>query len=165
MEAYHQNDFHFREISPADDAAVAGLVRSTLEQAGLAIPGTAYFDAALDHLNTVYGRADSRYFVLEDQEGRVVGGIGFAPFAPWPETAELQKLYLDDKVKGAGLGYFMIQFIEAQMRQAGFQRSYLETHDRLAAAVHIYRKSGYREIPRPEAVGHSTMNLFFMKDL
>ena len=109
----------FREITETDDQTIAGIVRSNLEQVGLDIPGTAYFDAALDHLSSVYGRADSRYYVALDEEGKVVGGIGFARFDPLPDTAELQKLYLMDAVKGAGSGYQMISFIEERMREAG----------------------------------------------
>ncbi|MCR5005463.1 MAG: GNAT family N-acetyltransferase [Clostridiales bacterium] len=157
--------FTFREITQADDAAVARLVRSNLEQVGLDIHGTAYFDAALDHLSTVYGRADSKYYVMLNEKGTVVGGIGFARFTPFTDTAELQKLYLADEEKGAGLGYQMISFIEARMREAGYLFSYLETHDALKAALHIYRKIGYQEIERPKEVAHSTMTRFFIKKL
>ncbi len=140
-------------------------MRSNLEAAGLDILGTVYFDEALDRLSDVYGRKDSRYFVVEDQKGHVVGGIGFAGFAVLSDTAELQKLYLDDGAKGSGLGYKMIAFIEDRMREAGYRRSYLETHDNLAAAIHIYKKCGYTELPRPDFVGHSSMNRFFIKEL
>ena len=155
----------FREITETDDQTIAGIVRSNLEQVGLDIPGTAYFDAALDHLSSVYGRADSRYYVALEEEGKVVGGIGFARFDPLPDTAELQKLYLMDAVKGAGSGYQMISFIEERMREAGYSFSYLETHDALKAALHIYQKCGYQEIERPKGVVHSTMNRFFLKNL
>ena len=42
---------------------------------------------------------------------------------------------------------------------------YLETHTNLPTAIHMYEKSGYREIDKPEGVIHSTMNKFFIKDL
>ena len=154
-----------RELEERDDAAVAALVRRNLEKAGLALPGTAYFDEMLDRLSDVYGRDGSRYFVLENESGRVVGGIGFAPFRSMKDTAELQKLYLDDAVKGAGLGYRLIAFVEERMREGGFVFSYLETHDALAAAIHVYQKCGYREIDRPTTVGHGGMNRFFLKKL
>jgi putative acetyltransferase len=40
------------------------------------------------------------YFVVEDESGRVIGGIGFAGVEPMKDTAELQKLYLNDSAKG-----------------------------------------------------------------
>ena len=155
----------FREITKADDAAVAALIRVNLEKHKLDVPGTVYYDEGLDHLSEIYGTEESRYYVLEDAAGKVIGGIGYGRFSPMKDTAELQKLYLDDAVKGSGLGYEMIRFIEEKMREGGYRVAYLETHDNLQAAIHIYERSGYVEIERPKEVGHSTMNRFFKKEL
>jgi len=143
---------------------MASIVRKNLENVGLDIPGTAYFDSSLDSLSSYYGKADSKYFVLLKGE-TVVGGVGFAPFELTENCAEMQKLYLDDSVKGQGLGYALVEKVEEEMRKAGFTKAYLETHSRLKAAVHLYRKCGYKEIRRPDGVIHSTMDLFFEKDL
>ncbi len=155
----------YREITESDNAAVAALVRDNLKQFNLDIPGTVYFDAGLDHLSDYYGSAERRYFVIESDNGEVIGGIGFDRFEPMKDTAELQKLYLTDAAKGSGLGYELIDFIENKMRAAGYKASYLETHNNLQAAIHIYEKTGYKEIKRPKEVVHSTMNRFFRKEL
>lgn len=157
--------FTLRELQTNDNAKIAAIIRQNLENAKLDIPGTAYFDAALDNLSDVYGQNESRYFVVVNEKDELFGGIGFARFEALSNTAELQKLYLDDSAKGTGLGYKMIAFIEDRMREAGFKKTYLETHDNLAAAIHIYQKSGYKELPRPNFVGHSSMNRFFIKEL
>ena len=157
--------YSFREITAADNAAVASIVRNNLEKYGLDIPGTAYFDEGLDHLSDCYTDDAGGYFVILEDTGRVVGGIGYAGFPYMKDTAELQKLYLDDSVKGAGLGYELISYIEDRMRESGYKASYLETHENLQAAIHIYEKCGYMEIARPKEVGHSTMNRFFIKNL
>ena len=154
-----------REITSADDRAVASLIRHNLKNHCLDIPGTVYYDKELDHLSEYYGNTGRKYFVLENDSGKVVGGIGFAAFDALKDTAELQKLYLDDSVKGSGLGYEMIRFIENEMRKSGFKVSYLETHDNLQAAIHIYKKSGYTETDRPKEIVHSSMNRFFTKEL
>ena len=157
--------YKYREMTEADNEAVAALVRDNLKQFGLDIPGTVYFDDGLDHLSEFYGNNERRYFAVEDETGRVIGGIGFAGFEPMENTAELQKLYLNDSAKGFGLGYELIEFIEGKMRRAGYKQSYLETHDNLQAAIHIYEKCGYKEIDRPKEVVHSTMNRFYIKTL
>ncbi|MBR7089499.1 MAG: GNAT family N-acetyltransferase [Lachnospiraceae bacterium] len=156
---------HIREITEADNAAVAALVRDNLEAVGLDIPGTAYFDEGLDHLSDFYGKENAKYYVLESDDGEVIGGIGFAGFDAMKDTAELQKLYLKDSAKGSGLGCRLIDHVEEGMRKAGYKYSYLETHDILQAAIHLYEKSGYEEIDRPAEIGHSTMNRFFLKTL
>jgi len=151
-------------LSPEYDAAVANLIRTNLEAHQLDIPGTAYFDEGLDHLSDFYDHPDRAYFVLLDSN-RVVGGIGYAKFPGFPRCCELQKLYLDDAVKGQGLGYDLISFIEAQAWEKKYRQMYLETHTNLQAAIHIYEKCGYKEIPRPDFVVHSTMNRFYLKEL
>jgi len=154
----------FHPLSPQYDGAVAALVRGNLKAHHLDIPGTAYFDESLDHLSGFYDRPGRAYFVLLEN-GSVIGGIGLAEFSGFPECCELQKLYLADAAKGRGLGYRMIAHIEACARDMGYRQIYLETHTNLQAAIHIYEKSGYREIPQPESVVHSTMNRFYLKEL
>ena len=46
-----------------------------------------------------------------------------------------------------------------------YKRIYLETHDNLSIAIHLYKKCGYIEIEKPKEVVHSTMTRFFLKDL
>ena len=157
-------NYTFRKITEADNSDIAAIVRENLKQFGLDIPGTVYFDEGLDHLSEFYNSDDCQYYVAES-DGKVIGGVGFAPLIWKDDTAELQKLYLTDAAKGRGIGYELINFIEDKMKAAGFKRSYLETHDNLQAAIHIYEKLGYSEIERPKEVVHSTMNRFFAKGL
>ena len=156
-----------RTLQARDDAALAALIRRNLKAHGLDIPGTAYYDAGLDHLSEFYSAdPDKRaYFVLIDDDGTLVGGIGMAEIDFFENCAELQKLYLDDRVKGQGLGYRLIGRVEEAARARGYGRMYLETHTNLQAALHIYEKSGYRLIDKPKAVVHATMNRFFLKEL
>ncbi len=154
----------FKPLAPAYDADLAALIRSCLKAHHLDIPGTVYYDEGLDHLSDFYSSPDCAYYVLVDGE-RLVGGIGLAAFDGFADCCELQKLYLNESARGHGIGYEMIRYIEARARERGFRRIYLETHTNLQAAIHIYRASGYREIPRPESVMHGTMNVFFLKDL
>lgn len=72
----------FREITEADNAAVAALVRNNLEQFKLNIPGTVYFDDTLDHLSDYYDGDGRKYFVIEGDDGQVIGGIGYDRFSP-----------------------------------------------------------------------------------
>ena len=154
--------FAFAPLRAAYDPAIAALIRGNLKAHGLDIPGTAYYDEALDRLSAFYQASGRAYYVLL-RDGAVVGGIGVAEFRG--DCCELQKLYLADAVKGRGLGYELIRFIEDRARELGYRRIYLETHTNLAAAIHVYERSGYREIPRPASVVHSTMDRFYLKQL
>ncbi len=149
----------FCEITPADDLALAEIIRDNLEKHGLALPGTVYFDADLNRLSSFYlgDPAKRFYYILRDDYDRVIGGIGLAEFPFFGKCAELQKIYLTDSAKGSGLGYDLIAHIEEKARELGYRQIYLETHTNLAAAIHIYEKCSYREIPRPEGLVHAAM--------
>lgn len=158
-------DYKIRKILPKDNKTIVEIIRYNLKNHGLDIPGTVYFDSGLDKLSEVYSSEKTGYFVLVDNNDNTVGGIGFAEFESIEDCAELQKLYIADSAKGLGLGYKLINFVEEKMLEAGFQSSYLETHENLKAAIHIYEKSGYFKIDRPKSVAHGAMNRFYFKKL
>lgn len=155
-----------REMLPKDNLDMAHLIRYNLKNHGLDIPGTVYFDEGLDHLAEFYLDCEaSGYYVLVDEDDNVLGGIGFARFPHIENCAELQKLYLEDSVKGQGFGYKLIEYIEDRMREAGFTCSYLETHENLKVALHTYERCGYKQIERPREVCHGAMTHFYLKKI
>ena len=156
-----------RKIEEKDNLKLAKIVRENLKAHHLDIPGTVYFDDNLNHLSDYYLSDSSTraYFVLLDDNDEVDGGIGLATLDFMKDTAELQKLYLIDEVKGDGLSYKLIELIEKTARDLGYKNMYLETHDNLAAAIHVYEKCGYKEIDRPTAAVHGAMNKFYIKEL
>ena len=157
----------YREIIPEDDPILADIIKINLKAHGLDIPGTVYYDDNLNHLSDFYRKPGKKrfYYIFLNDNDEIIGGIGLAEFEPFADCAELQKLYLTDKAKGQGLGYQMIRLIEEKAGELGYRQIYLETHDNLPAAIHEYEKSGFREIEKPTAVVHATMNRFFLKDL
>jgi putative acetyltransferase len=158
---------NIREITPADDTVLAEIIRDNLRKKHLDIPGTVYYDENLYHLSDFYlaDKGGRYYFIATDDRDKVIGGIGLAEVEFLDDCAELQKLYLTDEAKGNGFSYKLISLVEDKAREFGYKRIYLETHDNLQEAIHVYQKSGYREIEKPQSVVHSTMNRFFIKEL
>ena len=107
---------------------------------------------------------DEHVFVVLDDD-RVAGGVGLSELDFMEGCAELQKLYLADFAKGRGTGYTLIRLVEEKAAELGYEKVYLETHSCLTAAIHMYEKCGFKEIEKPEAVVHSTMDRFFLKEL
>lgn len=157
-----------RPIVPADDATVAAIIRTCLEAYRLDIPGTAYFDPELDHLSRFYASRPGRraYFVMEDADAaRILGGAGLAEYEGLGACCELQKIYLVESERGRGLGRALLDAVEGHARKLGYRRVYLETHTSLHEAVRLYERCGYRRVDRPATAVHSTMDLFYLKDL
>ena len=158
---------NYRKIEPSDDARIAEIIRGNLEKYQLNIPGTAYFDPELDHLSAYYNSNPSGrvYFIALGDRGEVIGGVGIAEFDGMEDCAELQKLYLDDSAKGKGYGKELIHLSIRWAASAGYKYLYLETHTRLAAALSLYEKTGFRQIEKPCSTAHNAMNLFYLKKL
>lgn len=158
---------NYRSLTAADDAVLASIIRTSLEQMHLNLPGTAYSDPELDHLSAYYAREPKKrtYFVALDDAGQVVGGVGVAEFAPIPNCAEIQKLYLSDAVRGKGYSKELMRLAETWAKEAGYRQLYLETHSNLQIAIKLYKKLGFTEIGRPKEVLHSTMDHFYIKRL
>lgn len=163
----NQRKFIIRPITVDDDAAIAAIIRDNLRAAHFDIPGTAYFDPELDHLSAFYGAAPAwrAYYIATDNDGHVIGGVGFAEFPGVEHCAELQKLYLTDSAKGHGYSHQLMEAVETGAKAAGYQKLYLETHTSLAVACSLYEKHGYKSIAQPVPTAHTTMDRFYMKML
>lgn len=158
---------NYRKLEAKYDAQIAAIIRTNLERFHLNVPGTVYFDPELDHLSTFYDADPEKraYFVVLNEEEKVVGGIGVAEFPGIENCAEMQKLYLDDSAKGKGYSKEMIHLAEDWAKSAGYQNLYLETHTNLEVARKLYEKLGFAEIEKPQTVQHGTMDHFYLKKL
>lgn len=56
------NMLNYRKIEPADNKALAELIRSNLEYYHLDIAGTVYFDPELDHMSDFYNAISEKAF-------------------------------------------------------------------------------------------------------
>ena len=64
-----------------------------------------------------------------------------------PETAELKRMYVTPALRGRGLGRRLVAALEAEARSLGVRRLVLETGVRQAAALALYRATGFQPIP------------------
>ncbi|MBL8752713.1 MAG: GNAT family N-acetyltransferase [Planctomycetes bacterium] len=156
--------FVLRPIRPADDAAMAAIIRAVMTEHGASGAGFAIHDAEVDHMSAAYRGDRARYFVVE-HGGTVLGGGGFAPLAG-PDadrtTCELRKMYFRPEARGKGLGRNLLALLLDEMRQAGFRRCYLETFRTMQQAQKLYRAAGFRPQCSAEgATGHHGCDTFY----
>lgn len=154
-------DLYIRTIHPDDDAALASVIRNTLEEFGANKPGTVYFDSSTDHLSEVFRQPRSIYFVAEEN-GIILGGSGIYPTDGLPEgTCELVKLYLSPAARGKGLGKELLQRCLDAARQMGYTQVYLETMPELKVAVPMYERAGFTYLSNPMGnSGHCGCNIW-----
>lgn len=154
-----------RQITPADNQQMQAIIQTDLKAYGLDLPGTVYFDPEIKALYQTYQKiTNGTYWVLVDGP-KVIGGIGIAPYPGYPGTCELQKLYLLNSYQGQGLSKrLMTQALT--YAKAHYQVCYIETHDALVAAWHLYESYGFEKLAKPLGQGaHSVMNRWYTKTL
>lgn len=157
-------DVQIRPIEPRDNAALARVIRATLEEFGANKPGTVYYDETTDRLSDVFEAPGSVYFVAE-YGGRIVGGGGIYPTAGLPEgTCELVKMYVLPEVRGIGLGSALIQMSLDWAEDNGYRQVYLETMPELMQALKTYEKFGFQYLNAPMGEsGHFGCDLWMLK--
>jgi ribosomal protein S18 acetylase RimI-like enzyme len=70
------------------------------------------------------------------------------PNAAHSNPAECKRLYVLPTHRGRGLAHLLMDAAEAQARAAGFTHIYLDSAADFTAALALYRRRGYREVPR-----------------
>jgi putative acetyltransferase len=155
-----------RNIVSKDNAAIAKIIRDSLEEFSAARPGTVYFDESTDRLSDVFSTPRSAYFVM-DIEGEMAGGAGIFPTEELPaDTCELVKIYLAKKFRGNGYGQTLLDKCMLQAKKEGFTKMYIESMPELANALGMYEKNGFQYIPHSLGnSGHKGCDIFMIKEL
>lgn len=101
-------------------------------------------------------------FVLAFVDGEAVG-CG----AVWlkGEYAEVKRMYVKPQCRGMGIGYKLLNKIEALAGEAGIMTMKLETGNLQPEALKLYERNGYTPCEKFGDYVHNAENLFFEKRL
>src|SRR5699024_10649558 len=108
---------------------------------------------------------NAAYFVVENEQGAIVGGVGIAPFDTGEGICELQKLYVIPGAQGNGLAK---QLMKTALEFAGqhYTYCYLETSTELKEATGLYMKLEFQALEKPLGnSGHNAMDTWLIKAL
>lgn len=155
-----------RSIAAADDAAMAGVIRSVMLEYGACGEGYSINDAEVDHMAEAYAGPRAAYFVVTDGS-RIVGGGGIAHLAGGePDVCELKKMYFLPEARGFGMGRTMLARCLDAARERGYTRCYLETLSRMDTARRMYERAGFTQIDAPMgATGHFSCDAWYTRAL
>ena len=155
-----------RTIQPADNPALAIIIRNALAEFGANKPGTVYYDATTDALYGLFRQPGSIYYVAE-AAGELIGGAGIFPSPGLPEgTCELVKMYLSPAARGKGIGKMLIDKALEFAGEAGYRNVYIETMPELRKAMLVYEKFGFKYLDGPMGnTGHFGCDVWMLKEL
>jgi putative acetyltransferase len=141
------------DYGPDDDDQLLPLLERGLAAYGLA-PDISTTDSDLLDVAASYLAGGGAFRVLKHQ-GKIIGMFGL--HNEGGAVVELRKMYLDPAFKGQGLGRLLMQDALSLARKAGYRQMVLETNSRLLEAIHMYRKVGFREVPRKQCASRCDM--------
>jgi len=95
------------------------------------------------------------FFVIEDQVA--AGTCAMLRLAP--ERYELAKMAVRPESQGRGYGDRLIESAVAFAREAGARTIMLESNSRLAPALRLYEKHGFRHVPIEHAHGYARVDV------
>ena len=158
--------FILRPIDPADDLAIASIIRVAMPDFGAAGPGFAIHDAEVGAMSAAYVGRRAIYFVVE-RDSVVVGGGGVAPLAAADDdVCELRKMYFLPAARGIGAGGALLSRCLIEARARGYRRMYLETLTSMIAAQRLYERFGFVRLERPlGATGHFGCDRWYAREL
>ena len=155
-----------RLIEKKDNAEIAKVIRSVLEDFNVPKVGTAYADVSLDCMFENYQKPNAVYFVVEEND-KIIGGAGVAKLDNYEgNVCELQKMYFLPEARGRGVGAQMMEFCLAKAREFGFEKIYLETMDYMTHAQKLYKQAGFEYIDNAMGdTGHYSCPVHILKTL
>lgn len=157
--------FQIRPIVAADNAAIAGVIRSVMPEFGASGPGFAIHDAEVDDMARAYAQPGCAYFVVELNRC-LCGGGGVAPLVGKNGICELRKMYFLPELRGRGAGNALIARCLEVATELGYRQCYLETLTGMDSAQKLYEKHGFARIPAAlGSTGHFGCNRFYLRDL
>ena len=138
--------YTIRPIEYKDNRGVEAVIRSCLIEFGADHEGTAWADPDLGRFSEIYSTPGNRYWVAEDESGRILGGTGIGYLADG--LCELQKMYCLPQARGTGLAHELMK-LALEYAKEYYARCYLETLDNMIAARKFYEKYGFVRVDTP----------------
>ena len=132
------------EVAEAGSEEARSLVAAYVAEVAATFPGGFNPDASVaadpDELTPPRGT----FLVVRSDDGAAVGCGGVKLLDP--DTAEVKRMWLHRSTRGQGLGRRLLDALEAAARELGATRAVLDTNGELAAALALYRTTGWVEV-------------------
>jgi putative acetyltransferase len=138
---YQYQDFIIRNWEESDRTLASQVISDVLLEYGLPWqPEEA--DKDVLQIETYYLATGGEFWVIE-QQNQIVGTAAYYPINRGEKAVEIRKMYLLPKVRGLGLGKYLLQQLETVISSRGFEQIWIETASILTEAVKLYESHGY----------------------
>ncbi|MDD5421926.1 MAG: GNAT family N-acetyltransferase [Candidatus Omnitrophota bacterium] len=138
-----------RQFTKEDAKGVKDLILTILAKE-YPFDKSAYSDSDLERIGETYGGERDSFFVIDDG-GEVVGTVGIKQESK--DEALLRRLFVDPKRRKLGYGTQLLSSAIDFCRQNGYKSIYFRCTDRMADAMKLCLKKGFKETEKLEVGG------------
>jgi putative acetyltransferase len=143
----YQN-YLIRDWQPDDRIAAAEVIKNALAEYGLGWEPDGADRDVID-VEQYYLDRGGEFWIIEDN-GTIIGTSAYYPYIVEEncdvKAVEIRKMYLNSKVRGRGLGKYLLARLERAIFDRGYREIRIETASVLTAAVKLYESSGYQPV-------------------
>lgn len=140
MKPFQLGLYSVRPWESRDRQQVASLIDQVLAEHGLSWDP---IEADIDVIEVEKYYEQGQFWILEHADSLV--GTG-AYCARSPKIVEIRKMYFVPSVRGIGLGSRLLEALEQDAYQHGYEEAWIETHTLLAKAILLYEGAGYERV-------------------
>lgn len=133
---------HKLRLFKNDDAAGVKKLILDILTAEYPFDKSVYSDSDLDKIGQVYGGSRETFFVVE-KDGDIVGTAGIKEDSG--DTALLRRLFVDVKHRRRGYGKELLYNVISFCKEKGYKRIVFRCTDRMADAMRLCLKNGFKE--------------------
>ena len=157
--------YNIREIEEKDNKAIENVIRTCLIEFGANHEGTTWADPDLGQFSEIYNKEAHKYWVVENNQGKVVGGAGIGKLIGIEDVCELKKMYFLPEARGTGLSHKLIKKALKYAKKY-YKKCYLETLSNMIAANKFYKKYGFNQLDKPLVeTEHNACDVWYIKEL
>ena len=92
-----------------------------------------------------YAPPKGALLLARGEDGAAIGCVGLRPLEDG--ACEMKRLYVTSEARGLGLGQALADAVVSEARRIGYGEMKLDTLPRLKAAIALYERMGFRQIP------------------
>ncbi len=158
-------NYKIRKIEKKDNKYIENIIRTCLIEFGGNHEGLAWSDPDLGRFSEIYNKEGCKYWVAEDENGKIVGGVGIGKLQGYNDICELQKMYCLPEARGTGVAHELMD-LALEFAKKYYKKCYLETLSNMIAANKFYKKYGFKSLDKPiGSTGHYSCDVWYIKEL
>ncbi|WP_214851023.1 GNAT family N-acetyltransferase [Exiguobacterium sp. s193] len=94
--------------------------------------------------------------IVAEEAGRLLGWVAISPFSSIPAYAGVAEvsLYIDEDVRGKGVGTALMQALITSSEAAGIWTLHSQIFPENTASLKLHKRFDFREVGRRERIGH-----------